>query len=648
MRAGWAVPALLLWGTGASAETAPRPIQPASAPMPSKQDLVFFNARLAQREHQPNEAIKLWLLRNALREQGQPSPHDPQFRSVLWAALGDAGLCPDGVPRDEDGGAGLWPLALHNWLVHQLSKGPPPDVEPPFGAFDSARQQRLISMRDVLSAEELRSATFFRTGCTTAEQMLAELHRLPWVDLDDRERVGEVMRQALVLSRETLVRSQVLGTAAIEARIFGLHLTLAHLQGRALKRRAAEAALQAREKGISKVGAEEVRARVSEWPERSEEARFLRASLDWTPEEWLTLSRDRRLFLFDQARPFSKDPAKLRTLMLGILDRQIAAKQGAEVAAWIGFLDAEHDPEGRAQVGEGERGVRLLSLDPSTGFRERGPIALQRGVQFLGAGEVTEALRSFGYALQQADSSAEADATHGLARRWLSFTLSRFSTSDEVIATLRALVPREDLQPVIEDLLWRAALHADRPSFERLVATLQRGTAFAQRIDRLRNLASGDPGALATALRGQLAEESYSVLQFAKELLERLEAEDGDVRRANVPTLKLLRTVLEQLSASRGANTGQHRNAEAMIARVQGILDGLDERDLSDQGKARALAPDRDTFAGSIRLAPADPLPWPFHVPESHPPTVFAPLVLEPVEWRDAKGALVFGWRISE
>ena len=56
----------------------------------------------------------------------------------------------------------------------------------------------------------------------------------------------------------------------------------------------------------------------------------------------------------------------------------------------------------------------------------------------------------------------------------------------------------------------------------------------------------------------------------------------------------------------------------------------------------------RSTFAGSIRLAPADPLPWPFKPPEPEAPSVFTPIVLEPVEWRDAKGALVFGWRLSE
>ena len=80
----------------------------------------------------------------------------------------------------------------------------------------------------------------------------------------------------------------------------------------------------------------------------------------------------------------------------------------------------------------------------------------------------------------------------------------------------------------------------------------------------------------------------------------------------------------------------------------QSILDGLAHLDESVSGNARALSPARSTFAGSIRLAPADPLPWPFRLPEPESPSVFTPIVLEPVEWRDPEGKLVFGWRLSE
>jgi hypothetical protein len=60
------------------------------------------------------------------------------------------------------------------------------------------------------------------------------------------------------------------------------------------------------------------------------------------------------------------------------------------------------------------------------------------------------------------------------------------------------------------------------------------------------------------------------------------------------------------------------------------------------------MAPYHEAFAGMVRLAPADPLPWPFRMPEPEAPSPFVPLRLEPIEWRGANGALVYGWRITE
>jgi hypothetical protein len=75
-----------------------------------------------------------------------------------------------------------------------------------------------------------------------------------------------------------------------------------------------------------------------------------------------------------------------------------------------------------------------------------------------------------------------------------------------------------------------------------------------------------------------------------------------------------------------------------------GILDvGGSARDA-----ASALAPSSEVYAGSVRLAPSDPLPWPFHAPAVEAPSIFTPLDLSPVEWLDRSGALVFGWRIGE
>jgi hypothetical protein len=616
--------------------------------VPPKQTLVFYNARLALRGDQPTEALKLWLLRNSLVEQGERGRNDEDFRSVVWAALGDLGLCQDGFPKDERG-AGLWPLALHNWVVHATTKGPPPEEQPPFGAFEVGRQQRFISLNDVLSTEELRSVTFSRTSCLLPRVTLMDAGQSPWVDLSDRLAAGRLMRRLLAMSLGTLVREKVQNVAAVEARIFDLDLALAELQSRRARQEGFAAKQRARSLGVSEVGAQAVRDAVAAWPASSEQAAFLRKALSWRAGEWLTLSRARRLSLFAQARPYSQDPVALERLVLAVIDALIERGSGEELESWIGFLDASDAPGRRSVLTAGERGKRLLELDPSTGFRERAAIALHRGVAFLEAGQLEDALRSFAYTMAHAEASREPATTMALARRWLSYVLSRYRTNEDILAMLKELVPKQEYNSVAEDLVWKAALRADTRSFELTVASLRRGSALDARVERLRSLAHGRAGEMVTELRKAASEEPYFMLRFVRELLEKLEAEEADVRAAHIPTLKLLMGVLDPLAVRGGGEQSSHaRTAGQLSDRAQAILEGLGSLEQSVSAKARALSPRREAFAGAIRLAPADPLPWPFRAPEPEVPSAFTPLVLEPVEWRDAKGTLVLGWRLTE
>lgn len=641
----WAAPLLAL--TLATAAVASEP--------PSNQTLVFYNARLALREERPEEVLKLWLLRNNLASQGERgSSHDEEFRSVVWAALGSRGLCQDGLATDEQGGAGLWPLALHNWVTQAMVKGPPDEVPPPFGAFEVGRQQRFISLNDVLSAPELRSVSFFRGTCLLAYLKMFEsgqmprFEPLPRYDLEDRLVSGLLLHRLLRQALQTLVREKVQSVAAVEARIFDLNLALVRLRAREARQEGLTAAWRARNAGVSREGIREVREAAMAWPENSEQAAFLRRSLTWRADEWLSLNRQRRLYLFSQARPLARDARALEQLVVDIIDALIERKAGEELESWIGYLDASETPSRRGVLIAGERGKRLLELEPGTGFRERSIIALHRGVAFLESGQMQDALRSFAYAMATAEESRESVVTLALARRWLSFVLSRYETNEEVIATLKALVPRQEYNAVIEELVWRAALRSDEPSFERLVASARRGGAFDARVARLRLLAQGNAGELATQLRDAASEEPYLTLRFVRQLLEQLETEDASVRAANVPLLKLVLRVLDSFAAQAGGNTAHVRTTEELIARTQAILEGLSHLDTSAAGRARSLSPRHEAFAGNIRLAPADPLPWPFRTSEAEAPSAFTPLSLRPVEWRDAKGTLVFGWRITE
>ena len=375
----------------------------------------------------------------------------------------------------------------------------------------------------------------------------------------------------------------------------------------------------------------------------------MRRSLTWPANAWLTLSRERRLSLFAQALPHARDQQALEQLVLALIDALIERGAGDEVEAWIGFLDAGASPERRRVLTLTPRGRRLLDLAPTSGFRERATIALHRGVAFLEEGKRQEAMASLGYALAHAEAGRDPAVVLALARRWLSYLLARYQTDEEVIAALESLVPRQEQALILEDLAWRAALRADQRSFERAVATTRPGSSFATRAERLRSLAQGQAGELVRALRASVEAEPHLTLRFVRELLERLESEDQEVRSGNVPLLELLVPLLESASGAREGRPGaQVRVARELIDRTRGLLEGLRQMDHSPAGKARALSPRREAFAGNIRLAPTDPLPWPFPTPQPGAPSAFVPLVLQPVEWRDRRGALVFGWRLTE
>lgn len=614
---------------------------------------IFYNARLALREGHADETLKLWLLRNSLVFQGVRPTHDGDFRSVVWAALGHLGLCQDGYAHDSQG-AGLWPLAMHNWLLTWVAKGGAVEPPSPFDAFEVGLQQRLIGLSDVLSAEELRTVEFFRSTCWAPQFLLLDRNEAPWGDLNDRLVSGPLLRSLLVQALTTLSPQKVQHRVLLQARIFDLDLALTALKQRQAKQDAQMMSQKALAVGASSQAAQELAATFRTWPPGSPQARFLRDSLRWPVSEWLALSQARRLSLFSQARTQSVTPSEVeaqRDLVLRLIDALIDRKAGVELESWVGWLEANTVTARRGALIEGERGKRLLELDAASGFRERATIALHRGVWFLESGDLREALRSFAFALSSAESSRQAPVTLSLARRWVSYVLSRYTVNDEAIATLQALVPAQEYNAVVEDLVWRAALNADLASFDRVVATTRRGGAFDARVTRLRLLASGQAGALATQLRDSMAEEPFFTVRFIRLLIEKLEAEEADVRGANVPLLKLLVPVLELVhspGAKPSGSTAHARAADELLGRLQALLEGLRAFETTTQGQARALSPRHEAFAGNIRLAPTDPLPWPFQAPEPEAPSAFTPIVMTPVEWRDETGHLIFGWRLSE
>lgn len=620
----------------------------AAEPEPSDATVVYYNARMALREGHAVEAVELWLLRNALEDRtGRVSPHDADFRSVTWAALGELGLCQDGLGKDA-AGAGLWPLALHNQVVRNLGRAAPPRTPRPFAAFDVDRQQRRVSIGDVLGSDELATVKLTRSRCTRPRLALLAAGEPPTARLADRQVAARLLRFLLERARTTLAEERVVGLAAIDARLFDLDLQLTALAAREARADARKAARRARDVGLSRasIAAMAEEAPATTLDPASPAAGVLRACASWPAAEWMALSPDRRLYLFAAARAAAERPDTFYGVGLAILDQLVADGDGAGIEAWIGMLAAGDDPAKRRAVWDGPRGRALLALGDEAGFRERATIALHRGIDQLSRGELPDALRSLAFARQHAQESRAADELAGLSLRWLTYVAGQFALSAELLVTLQELVPRQDYAVVLEDLLWSAAFHADRRSFEAGLAHQPGRGALERRLALLAPLADGDVRRFAAGVRAGLAASPSETLRFLDLLVQRLEREDAGVRAAHVPTLASLRPLLAPLAEAEDGGR-QGRTATLLLDRTRAIADGVGGLpEPGDRDRARALAPDAEVYAGSIRLAPVDPPPWPFQATDPPPPSVFTPLELRPVEWRDASGALVFGWSV--
>jgi hypothetical protein len=626
----------------------------AAAQEPSPATVVYYNARMALAEGESLEAAKLWLLRNALANQtGAVSDHDADFRSVTWAALGDLGICTDGLLTDDDG-AGLWPLAMHNWVVRNRGRKATGRRPRPFEAFDVGRQQRFVSIDDVLASRELAEVSLFRGKCGRQRILLALAGESPLADLGDRQVAARLLLNLLQRAEETLADERVRGKAVLEARRFDLYLQLSALSAKEARQEARTAARTGRAGGLSRESAQAILEEAPDYAfaPSSEPARILRECVGWSVEEWMALTPERRRFLFLHARAYGGDPALLDAIALGVIDASIVRGEGKELTEWIGLRSG--DPATLPEtVWGGARGERLLSMDGEAGFGERGVIALHRGIRQLEEGDLPAALRSLAYALQHAQESTAAEEVERLSRRWLSHVAGRFALTDELLVTLRALVPVRDYAIILEDLLWRSAFHADAASFARGVEHQPGSGALERRAALLRPLASGDITAFSARIRAAQKEAPSETLRFVDQLLDRLELEDADVRRAQVQTLKNLEALLvAQAAASEGR---QERTLDALLERCRAIRAGavgaVDTGPANPWSRvvddARALAPDREVFLGAVRLAPADPLPWPFRASDVAAPSVFDPLRLVPVLWQDERGERVFGWGIE-
>jgi hypothetical protein len=561
------------------------------------------------------EVPRIWLLANSWRsiQSGLPpvtKREDSELASAMWLALARLNLCTDNLPTDRHG---LWSIAIHNALIHNLVPREPEDIESPFDGFESGLQTRKISWSDTLSAEELSHIDLKSTSCRSIALAAAPvLDTLPSEmrreGLESRRNAALVLRHYLRIAKTAL--TEVRATSIVEARLFDIALFLA---GSKTRDPDAEA--------------------------------ILTNALSWKLDDWMALTPQRRLLLYRRLMERQSDTVPNRELLLAIIDTMIERKTGTELLSWMGYFSYNAPPEIIADLWRGERGTRLLSLDTSTGFRGRGAIALTRAIDFLQRGETRNAILSLAYAMRYAaDDQPNGDATLGLARRWISFVMGGWETDAALLTVLRDIIPREELVSVLEDLAWRAAFRADRKSFEAAYEAFRTRGAAATRVAQLEALVRGDVGRFTRELQKRLIEEPYSSLRFSQSLVDRIEAEDAPIRTRLLPVLRML-------TAVGAAQKGEKRPRQTLIdlaRRSEQILEGEDKREtLTRDEKARKYASSTGVFVGNVRLAPSDPLPWPFPAPRPKPAQIFTTIKAMPERWSGDNGT-VLGWRLAE
>lgn len=610
-------------------------------------DRVWTEARRSLAARDPTSALQLWLLHRAMPWDGTFT-HEENFLSTVWVAAGDSGVCPEGLPDDVDG-ARLWPIAMHNWIVRRARRGPPQDLPPTWATFPVHLQTRPISLFDTLSLEELRTARLVVGPCEAHRFVQLRLPTLHWLDLDDRLSVGLVLHDLLTLAESITDPALVRGKPLLAARRLDLDAAMTRI---ARDRARAEVNLAASILRSTSLAPEQL---VTWQQERGVQfatgtrARFWQTTSSWPASSWLDLPDDRRAGLFLDARETLRAAGVEEAIALGVLDGLVERRAGVEVQRWLGVVDRLPDAAAtRTRLMTGDVGTRLMSLSVAEGFREHGVVALHRGVERVQAGESLAALRLFADALTHVDESSVGGPLHDLTLRWFSFVVGSYEATPEVLEVVERFVPPADHAVVLEAVLWRALFRGDVASYERAFSLLPRGARVQRAMFTIvRPIVRSDVDGAFAAFDAALVERPRATLDLAARLLDRLSDEPATLRARHEPTLQRLLETLEHAAATTETRA-RRASADRLAARAQSMLEGVGTWRHEVTARARAHDPDYETDAGALRLAPADPLPWPFAIVAPRPVDPFSPIAVVPVRWRGPTGDVVDGWSLRE
>lgn len=537
---------------------------------------------------------------------------------MLWAAAGQAGVCPSGFPTDDDA-AGLWGLGLHNYLLRANRMRPAPDdgFFAGLSSFERGQQALRFTSFSRPSRSGLAHLKMIRTGCQSDEllpvpfSVLSEL-----AGRSRRKAIAESLFTILTSAREAVRVDWVSGLGILDARLLDLWTWIQ------------EEREDGEESTPSKQGFEQLSERVLMLP----------------VADWAQLVPDRALRIYDAAEG-KLSPDRQKEVLFALLAKAIERQDGLFAERVLGRFDGPREAL-RQEVQEPEWLSQFANLDTADRFSGRAFFHFRRGLIFEQTGNAEGALRSFAFALQTAgDSNVLQETVTRQSLQWVSYILSRYEADQNVLRVLRQVLPREHYQPVWTELVWAALFQLDRKTFELLMANRSGRGRVSADLRKFTPYVSGRSTEFWREIRRLFRSQSGQAVRLAAAYVTALERQSYDVRLKHREALRQFRSLLEEWGDANGS-----RRAASQLQRSAAVLQQIDaiEATFPTRAPERAqnLNPDAVLSAGAVRLPPAADLAWPFAREPEEEADVFTPIGLRVVGFDAGKQQIL--WKLED
>ncbi len=610
---------VVLWAFGEA--VLPRPVasaEPTSRESHPKlaQELLMHGAR-SFNERRFTDVLRAWYAHRHLiaapkgeNVSSRLLAFSSEFRSLAWGLVGEVGACPTELGQDE-GAAGLWPIAVHNHILRTYRRRAP--RKPPFfgglRSFERGRQARELRFDSLPALSELKHLKI-KSGTCGAHDLMP----IPYTSLaksrgrERRMALSQSLIETLREGRRTLNEKQVRGKEIVDARLVDLwtwqERQEAEERERAGSQRGASGSPEKR--GTRRRSAEQLQV---------EEDLFQLSAAAW---QQIEIERALRVYDVLEARLSLE---KQRAILFALVNRSLQADDGLLLTRVLGRFDGPRSIFRGALHEEPLKGS-ILSLDISSGFRERGYFSFHQALEHERSDRIEAALRSFAFALRQAaDSERQTEKVTSYSLQWVSYILSQYQVDGSMIRVLRQVLPREHYAPVWRELVWSAIFQLDAKAFDLLMQSRAgRGRASAE-LRKFRSYTQGKASLFLREMSGLLRNQPSQAQRLLAHFVENLERQSYEVRLRHRSTLRGILVLLER--TAQNARRRQLRMSDETRTRIESIEAGFPE---STNLIERDLSADAALSAGAIRLPPESSLPWPFQREVPLEADVFGPI----------------------